>query len=192
MIEPIQTLSELLRSPATKWPEIASDRSMAAAELIRTAALLALIPALSRAGGLILRGSPNPYEAVSPLGIVSSAVATWLLFLLIPLIMTILLFRLSPVFGGKFDRNGAYLTVLYAALPTWLAGLVFVPFALSDAMALIVGLAGFSYLLYYGSRAVMSVPEDKAIGLVLVTAALWFIIYFALYVLLDSFMALRG
>ena len=160
--------------------------------MVRSAALFSLIPALSRAAGLALRGSPNPYETVSPLGIASSAVATWLLFILVPVVMAILLFRLSPIFGGQRNREGSYLTVFYATLPVWAAGLLLLPFVHFDALALIVGLAGFCYLLSHGSRAVLSVPEDKAIGLVLVIATIWLICYFVLYILLDTFMAMRG
>jgi hypothetical protein len=92
-------------------------------------------------------------------------------------LLSFVLDRLAPSFGGKLDRAGAFKTAAALLTPVFLAGALSLLNSVPHLEALIYlgGIAALAYSVLIGMYAVplqLSVPEPKAVGHVLASLAI--------------------
>ena len=154
----VARVKNILLTPQTEWPVIAGESGDTAYLFRNYVAILAIIPAVCVAIGLMMLPF-GPLYWLALTGIVYAAigyalafVGTWVLALVINL--------LAPVFGGRADFPGAMKLSVYSQTPYWLAGVFYLVPALS--VLALLGLYGF-YLLWLGLPVLMKSPKEKSL-----------------------------
>jgi hypothetical protein len=154
----VARVKNILLTPQTEWPAIAGESGDTAYLFRNYVAILAAIPAVCVAIGLMLLPfGPMYWLALtgivySIIGYLMAFVGTWVLALVINL--------LAPMFGGRGDFAGAMKLSVYSQTPYWLAGVFYVVPALS--ILALLGLYGF-YLLWLGLPVMMKSPKEKSL-----------------------------
>ena len=152
----VQRAQNIIMSPKTEWPVIASESadvgSLYAGYIVPLAAIPQIAAFLSMA--LFLH-----------LGLVYGllfAVVSYVLGLIGVFIISFVAAKLAPSFGGRDDQIQGLKLAAYAYTPGWVAGICSIIPVLGGLVALAGAIYGL-YVLYLGAQPVMGVPSDKAL-----------------------------
>jgi len=94
---------------------------------------------------------------------------------------------LAPNFSGQKNIYQALKLVAYCHTPFWL-GQVFNIIPLLGILGFLIGLYSF-YLLYLGVPIMMQVPQDKAVGYIVVAIVVMIVIYFIIFAIVGAITA---
>jgi hypothetical protein len=161
----IARVKNILMTPKTEWPVIAAEPSSVADIYTKYLIILAAIPAIAGFIKGTLIGYTVPFTGLtfrdSIGGGLSSAIAQYIMTLVVIYVVALIADALAPTFNGKKDKTQALKTVAYANTAGLVAGVgVIVP-----AIGWLIGLVGAIYsiyLFYLGAPVTMQVAKDKA------------------------------
>lgn len=161
----VARIKNILLTPKSEWPVIAGESESVGGLYARYIALLAAIPALFGfiKGSLIGYGFLGVGYRVPIAAGLSSAIAQYVLTLVLVYVMALIVEALAPTFGAQKDRMQALKTVAYAYTASWVAGIGMIVPGLHWLLLLAGGLYSI-YLLYLGLPHTMKCPPDKAAG----------------------------
>jgi hypothetical protein len=172
----------ILLKPAAEWEVIAKEPATVGGLFTGYACILALIPAITSilfvgVLGIGLGGMGPAGAMMAGLGLgywATMAVATYVVGLLVIWVVALIVKAVSPSFNGNSDMVQASKLMVYAATPSWVAGLVsWIP-----GINMIAGLAAMAYavyLIYLGVRPVLEVPQEKVAGMTVVTVLIYIV-----------------
>ncbi|TDU26630.1 Yip1-like protein [Panacagrimonas perspica] len=175
----------ILLTPKTEWPLIASETDTVSGLYTRYILILAALPVIASFVKMSLIGTGVPIFGVSirvgiGLGLVQ-AVVTYGLSLLSVYVLALIIDALAPTFGGQKNPVQALKTAAYANTAGWVAGIaVVVPWV--GGLIALAGSIYAAYLLYLGLPHTMRTPTDKAGGY----TAVVFLIAFVLGIVIAS------
>jgi len=172
----VDRAKNIIVSPKKEWEVIQAEEATPGKLLGGYVAILALIPAIASIIG-------QSFVGVSGFGFTYHVPLTW--SIIGAVIQYILAFvgvyvvafigdALAPSFGGQKNLIQALKAVVYSYTPIWLAGI----FAIIPMLGIlgILGLYGF-YLLYMGLPKLMGVPQEKAVGYIVVVVIAAIVVY---------------
>ena len=182
----------ILFSPRSEWRVIATETATSADLYLRYVAPLAALGAVGSMIGAAFVGVSVPFEDRARLGLGPAAVGAVVHFILtfaIVFIVSKIVDRLAPTFGGTRNAMRALQVTVYSFTPAWAAAAMAIVPALS-AIAMVIGLYAL-YLLYLGLPALMQAPVVKSLGytvvVVICTFMLMVIVAIATALLLAAF-----
>ncbi len=79
-----------------------------------------------------------------------------------PVVLTIIIFFLSPAFGGIKDPNKAFTVAAFALVPTWAAGAFYVMNSPLSMFMIFLGSFYTFYLIFIGGEKVLKIPSEKS------------------------------
>jgi Yip1 domain len=164
--------TNILTTPATEWPAIASEATTPADLITSYAAPLSAVSAICAFIGLSIVGMSVPLIGTTfRTGIFSglaSAFVRFVLGLVGLYVAAVIIEKLAPTFQSKGDTTQAMKLVVFASTPVWVAGVLQV----IPALGVLVLLAALYavYLFYLGLTPVMHTPSDKVIPYMVVAA----------------------
>jgi hypothetical protein len=162
----IARIRNILLSPATEWPVVASEPSSPGALYLGYVAPLVAIGVAATFIGQTMVGLP----LVGRVGVgaaLAHAVIAYVLSFLGVFLIAMIVDLLAPSFGGQRDSLAALKVTVYSFTPGWLAG-IFNVIPMLGVLGIIGALYGL-YLLYLGLPVLMRCPADKSIGYTVVT-----------------------
>lgn len=188
----IDRVRDILIKPADEWNVIDSEPATVAGIYTKYVMILAAIPPLALAIGLLLfidRPSAAEVEMAqraielarrmgqshlvdhvvlfSTTSIIVGALIQYALSLASVYVMALIIDGLAPSFGSTKDPLKAFKVAAYYPTAYWVAGILFIIPAIG-ALAFIAGLYGL-YILYLGLPKLMRTPQDKVIPYFAVT-----------------------
>ncbi len=175
----VDRVKNILMTPKTEWPRI--DAEPATIQGIYTGYVM-ILAAIGPLAGLIGQ-QVFGYSALGitykpPIGYsISTAIILYVLSLVSVYVSALVIDALAPNFGGTKDQLKAFKVAAYAATASWVAGIFQIVPAL--AMLAIVGIYSL-YLLFLGLPVLMRVPQDKAVGYVVVVIIVQLVLYFVI------------
>ncbi len=170
----------IITKPKEEWLVIASEPATVGGLFTGYAAILAVLPVIGSIvflGLLGLGASAMGGAAMMGMGlnfIAVTAVVGYFLGLGLLWLVSFIVNAVTPSFNGKQDMVQATKLMVYAATPTWLAGIV----SGIPVIGILIGLAAMVYaiyLIYLGVKPVLGVPEDKVAGMTVVTVLVYII-----------------
>jgi hypothetical protein len=182
----VERVKAIIASPKTEWDVI--DREPATIGGIYTSyvMILAAIPAICLAIGLILF-MPRPTAEIAAMGqafgvpmlttgsIIAGAVVQYVLSLVMVYVLALIIDALAPSFGGTKDQLKAFKVAAYYPTAAWVAGVLYIiPFL--GLLVLIAAIYSL-YTLYLGLPKLMRVPQDKAPGYFIVTLLVAIVVF---------------
>ncbi len=171
----------ILFRPSSEWDVIAAEPATLQGLFTGYACILAAIPAIAGlVGGLVfgwgaIFGFRFHPSLVSSIG---NALATYISSLIAVFVLGLVIEALAPSFQAEKDRVRAMKVAVYAMTAPWLAGVLLLVPAL-PTIAFLCGFYGL-YLLYVGLPKLMKPPEDKALGYILSTIVVAFLLQAAI------------
>ena len=181
----------ILLEPRKEWPVIAAEPTTPAALYTGWIIPLAAIGPVASLIGLSVFGVNLPFlgrYALPFSSLLSSAVVRYLGSLAGVWLLSFVIDRLAPTFGGQSNPLAALKVAAYSGTAAWLAG-IFGLLPMIGWLALL-GLYGI-YLLYLGLPVLMKSPPERAAGytaVVVVVAVVFFVVVGAISsLLLRSF-----
>ncbi|MGB9773729.1 MAG: Yip1 family protein [Bacteroidota bacterium] len=183
----VERVKNIIVSPKTEWDIIQKEETTPANLLLSYVAILALIPAIAGIIGQSVIGI-TLFGTSFHLPITWSIIGAVVQYILAFVGVYILAFvadALAPSFGGQKNLNQAMKGVVFSYTPMWIAG-IFGIIPILGWLA-ILGLYGF-YLLYLGLPKLMNVPQEKAIGYVVVVIIVAIIVYFIFGAIVGAIM----
>jgi hypothetical protein len=172
----------ILTKPAAEWEVIAKEPATVGGLFTGYACILALLPAITTVlfSGLLgigLGGMGGAGAMMAGLGIgyfVATAAAGYVVGLLVIWLVALIVKAVSPSFNGNSDMVQATKLMVYAATPSWVAGVLsWIP-GLNFLIAL-AAMAYAVYLIYLGVRPVLDVPQEKVAGMTVVTVLIYIV-----------------
>lgn len=192
----VERVKNILMTPKTEWPRIDAEPATIGGIYRNYAMILAAIPPVAGAIGLLLFGFSMlgiTYRP-SPQFVIGSAVVQYVLSLVGLYVLAMIIEALAPTFGGVKDRVKAFKVCAYSSTAGWVAG-IFGLIPQLAWLALIGGLYGL-YLLYLGLPVLMKVPADKAVGYIVATIVAAIVVYLVVGMiaasLIGAFVGLPG
>ncbi|MCZ7566263.1 MAG: YIP1 family protein [Burkholderiales bacterium] len=168
----------ILFQPRGEWPVIAGERTAPVALYLNYVAILALIPAVATFINLAFIGTLHAGRFGAGVAF-ASAVAGYVLSLVMVFVVALIADALAPSFGGRKDLDQALKLTVYSMTASWVAGaLTFLP-VIGALIALLGGVYAL-YLFYLGSPVLMKVPESKAVGYTAVIVAIAIVVGFVI------------
>ena len=170
----------IITKPKEEWLVIASEPATVGGLFTGYAAILAVLPVIGSIvflGLLGLGASAMGGAAMMGMGlnfIAVTAVVGYFLGLGLLWLVSFIVNAVTPSFNGKQDMVQATKLMVYAATPTWLAGII----SGIPVIGILIGLAAMVYaiyLIYLGVKPVLGVPEDKVAGMTVVTVLVYII-----------------
>lgn len=163
---------DIIMSPKTEWGVIDSEPSTIGGIFTSYVMILAAIGPLAQLIGQQVFGiyGWKPSMEFS----IANAVIGYVMSLVGVYVAALVADALAPSFGGTKNMVNAFKAVAYSWTAAWLAGIFGIVPVLG--MLAIVGLYSF-YLLYLGLPRLMRVPDDKAVGYVVVCIIVQVVIY---------------
>lgn len=157
----------ILTTPKTEWAIIAAETTDVASIYRSYIVILAAIPAVCSAVGMLVFGFPIGGRP-GLMFAMSVAVATYVTALVGPLVAAFVIDRLAPKFQSSGGPVQALKMVAYASTPVWVAGVV----NLVPALGPLVILAALYavYLFYLGLPPVMKTPLEQVVPFMAVAA----------------------
>ena len=157
----VSRAQNIIVRPAAEWPVIAIEP---------------ISPATLYTGYIIPLAAIGPVCAFlssvvfthRPVFGVIVAVLSFVLELIYVFVAAVIAQSLAPSFGGIADRLAALKWIAYAYTPRWVAGIFNLIPILGPLLVLVSSLYSL-YVLYLGTVPMMRVPQEKAIGYVVVT-----------------------
>ena len=191
----VERAKDILLQPKAEWPRIDAEASTISSIYTGYVMILAAIGPVAMLIGQQLIGVTLLGVTYKPsIGYsVGSAVLTYILSLVSVYVSALVIDALAPSFGGTKNQVKAFKVAAYSATAAWLAGIFqIVPML---AFLAIVGLYSL-YLLYLGLPLLMRVPEDKAVGYLVVVIVVQIVLYFVAAMIVGalvmSFFGLGG
>jgi hypothetical protein len=178
----VDRAKNILLTPAAEWDVIAKEPATVGGLFTGYACILAAIPAIMSIlfvgvlgfglgamgpAGAMMAGFGLGYWAT--IAVVGYAVSLGLLWLVSFIVKSV-----SPSFNGSSDMTQATKLMVYAATPTWIAGLV----SWLPGIGFLFSLAAMAYavyLIYLGVRPVLEVPQEKVAGMTVVTVLVYIV-----------------
>jgi hypothetical protein len=159
----VDRAKNIIMRPREEWPRIDAEPATIGGIYAGYVAILAAIPPLAGAIGMLLFGVRffGIVYRPSPAHVITQAVVQYLLGLAAVYVMALIIEALAPTFGGTKDRLKAFKVAAYGATAGWLAGI----FAIIPALGILAIIGGIYtlYLYYAGLPVLMKVPQDKAV-----------------------------
>jgi len=173
----VDRVKNIIVSPKTEWDIIQQEETTPTNLLLSYVAILALIPAIAgiigqSVVGITLLGTSFHMPIIWS---IIGAVVQYILAFVGVYIVAFVADALAPSFGGQKNSIQAMKGVVFSYTPMWIAGI----FAIIPILGwlVILGLYGF-YLLYLGLPKLMNVPQERALGYVVVVIVVAIIVYF--------------
>jgi hypothetical protein len=164
---------DIIVQPKAEWAAIDSEPSTIGGIYTSYVVILAAIPAIAMAIGLLLFGFG--FSGTLTTAVIVGAVVHYLLSLGAVYVLALIIDALAPTFGSTKNQLSAFKVAAYAGTPAWLAGaLMIVPGI--GLLALLVGGAYSLYLLYLGLPMLMRTPQEKAMPYLLATILAYIVI----------------
>ena len=176
----IERARRLLLEPKTEWPRIDAEATTPRDIFTSYVMILAAIPAVAAAIGMILfmPRLPGVFGFSIP-SVLAGVIVQYLLALGGVWVMSLIIDALAPTFGGTKDPLKALKLAAYYPTALWIACAALVVPILGGLVAL-AGLVYSLYLLYLGLPVLMKNPNDKTapyfIVLLLVAIVVFFLI----------------
>jgi len=177
---PVDRAKNIIAKPKAEWAVIEAEPSTIGDIYKRYVVILAAIPAVAMAVGLLLFGINLIFVTIRPSAgyILSNAIVQYVLALVGCYVLALIIEALAPTFGGVKNRTQAFKLAAYSYTPAWVSGIVL----LMPSLAILVMIASIYslYLLYVGLPILMKSATDKTavyFAAVLVAAiVLWIVI----------------
>jgi hypothetical protein len=171
-MKPFTRAIGMLLNPRREWQKIKGEPLTVTGIFTGYAMVLAAIPALAGFIGYSLVGVSLPFFGTFRYPLVRGlawAALTYVLSLAGALLLTLVVDKLAPAFGGRRDMPASAKTVVFAHTAAWVGGV----FNALPALALLAVLAGLYslVLLWLGMRSLQRVPAGKTAGYFAVTLA---------------------
>jgi hypothetical protein len=169
----IDRAKNLIVSPKTEWQVIDREPATIGGLYTSYVMILAAIPAIAMALGLILfmpRGvtAYGVYFGISMTSIIVGAILNYILALVSVYIIALIIDALAPTFGSTKNQIQAFKVAAYYPTALWIAGaLLIIPGI--GVLGLLIGGIYSLYLLFVGLPILMKTPADKAVGYFVVT-----------------------
>ena len=160
----VQRATNIILRPSAEWDVIDHEPATVQGLFTGYAMILAAIGPICSTVGMLVFGVGIPGLAVyrpSPVGLIVSAIVSYLLSLAMVFVLGLVIDALAPSFDGTKDRLKAMKVAVYGSTASWLAGV----FGLIPMLG-ILGLLGLYslFLVYRGLPRLMKAPQDKALG----------------------------
>jgi hypothetical protein len=175
----IARVRNILLTPKTEWPVVATEPATIAGLYKGYIAWVAAIPAIFG----FLKGSLVGHSLMGvsyhvPIGAgIGRMVLTWILALVAAYVMMLIIDALAPTFGGQKSQVQALKATAYSFTGYWVASIgLIVPWI--GVLIVIAGLIYTIYLLYLGLPATMHAPADKTAGYTAVTIIIAIVLNF--------------
>lgn len=166
-----ERVKNIILTPKTEWPVIDAEPATIGGLYRNYVAILAAIPAVAMAVGMLLFGISLFFVTVRPSAgyVISNAVLSYILSLVAVFVLALIIEALAPTFGGQKSRIQAFKVAAYSYTPAWAAGILY----LLPSLALLVLIASLYsiYLLYLGLPVLMKSARDKTIVYLLAIVA---------------------
>jgi Yip1 domain len=184
----VTRITNILTKPAAEWEVIANEPATVGGLFTGYALPLAAIgPIVSilflgvlgiGAGSMALPGM-----SIGMTFIAATAIAGYVISLLVLYLMSMIVKAVSPSFNGNSDMVQATKLMTYASTPAWVAGLVsWIP-----GIGWLFGLAAIAYvvyLIYLGLKPVMGIPQEKLAGFTVVIVLAYIVLSMVLSAIL--------
>jgi hypothetical protein len=164
---------DILIQPKPEWQVIDGEASTIGGIYTGYVVILAAIPAVAMAVGLLLFGFG--FSGTWTTRIIIGAVVHYLLGLAAVYVLALIIDALAPTFNSTKNQLNAFKVAAYSGTPAWLAGALMIIPGLGF-IALIVGGAYSLYLLFLGLPMLMRTPQDKAVPYVVATIVAYIVI----------------
>jgi ABC-type multidrug transport system permease subunit len=187
----VSRVKGILFKPSEEWEIIANEQTTVAGLFTGYAAILALIPAIIGVlaalllGSLIANYAGGAIGALSTSALIMQQVLGYFLGLALVFGMGFLVSAISPGFNGKQDLVQSTKLIVYAGTSTWVSAL-FLIIPVLGILLYLAGLAYSVYLIYLGVRPLLGVPQEKVMGMTVVTVLAYIIAAVVMYLVLQS------
>ncbi len=165
----IDRIKNLLLTPKEEWPRIDAQPMTVQGILTGWVAPLAAIgPVASLIQQQVFPMNVFGISFRPPLvGSIVTAVLMWLLVIGMVYVWSLIIDALAPSFGGTKNPISALKVAAFSATAGWICGIFgLLPFL---GILAIIGAIYNIYLLWVGAPLLMKVPQDKAVGFVIVS-----------------------
>jgi hypothetical protein len=151
----------IVTRPKSEWAVIDAEPSTIGDIYRRYVVILAAIPAVAMAVGLLLFGINLIFVTIRPSAgyILSNAIVQYVMTLVGCYVLALIIEALAPTFGGVKNRTQAFKLAAYSYTPAWIAGIILLMPSLA-ILVLIASVYGL-YLLYLGLPILMKSAADK-------------------------------
>jgi hypothetical protein len=180
----VDRAKNILLRPKEEWVVIAAEPASIGDIYRNYVAILAAIPAIAMAIGLLLMG--NGFFHFSMSFIIGQAIIGYLLSLAGVYVLALIIEALAPSFGGVKDRLAAFKLAAYSMTAVWVAG-IFSIIPLLGILGLI-GLAYTLYLLWIGLPVLMKSPADKTPVYAISVIVAYIVVYFVIAMIASRIM----
>lgn len=187
----VDRVKGILFKPSEEWEIIANEPATVASLFTGYAAILALIPAIIGVlaalllGSLIANYAGGGIGALSTSALIMQQVLGYFLGLALVLGMGFLVSAISPGFNGKQDLVQSTKLIVYAGTATWVSAL-FLIIPVLGILLYLAGLAYSVYLIYLGVRPLLGVPQEKVMGMTVVTVLAYIVAAIVMYLVLQG------
>jgi hypothetical protein len=157
----VDRAKNIIARPKAEWAVIDAEPSTIGEIYRRYVVILAAIPAVAMAVGLLLFGINLIFVTIRPSAgyVLSNAIVQYVLALVGCYVLALIIEALAPTFGGVKNRTQAFKLAAYSYTPAWIAGIVLLMPSLA-ILVLIASIYGL-YLLYVGLPILMKSTADK-------------------------------
>ena len=159
----IGRVRSMLLQPSATWDVIDTEPATIGGLYRGYVAPLAAIPAVCSLVGMLVFGIGGIFGISfrpSPVWLITQAIVSYVLGLVMVYVIALIIEGLAPTFGGTKDRVQAFKVAAYAFTASWVAG-VFALIPMLGIVALLGALYSL-YLLYLGLPKLMKAPDEKA------------------------------
>lgn len=159
----VERAKNIILTPKTEWVVIDAEPATIGGLYRNYICILAAIPAIAMAVGLLVFGINLIIVTVRPsIGyVLSQAITSYIMTLIGVFVIALIIEALAPTFGGQKDRVQALKVAAYSYTAAWLAGIVYIV-PMLGLLVLIAMIYGF-YLMYLGLPIVMKSSPDKTV-----------------------------
>lgn len=184
----VDRAKDIILQPKAEWPRIDAEASTISSIYTGYVMILAAIgPVAMLIGQQLIGFSAFGITYKPPIGYsIASAVLTYILSLVSVYVSALVIDALAPNFGGTKNQVKAFKVAAYSATAAWLVGI----FQIIPMLAILGILGLYSlYLLFLGLPLLMRVPEDKAVGYVVVVIVVQIVLYFVIAMIVGALVA---
>ena len=191
----IARVKNILLTPKTEWPVIASEQETVQSLFTNYIMILAAIPAVVQLLKLSIIGISIPFVGGTyRIGIgmgITQMVVTYVIALGVCYLMMLIIDALAPTFGGEKNQVQALKSIAYANTAGWIASILGLVGLLGSLAAIAAAIYGI-YLLYIGLPSTMKCAQEKAGGYAAATIIIGFVLSLVLGIVLASVTGLSG
>jgi hypothetical protein len=183
----------ILMTPKTEWPAIASEHTDVATLYRSYIVPLSAIGPICRWIGWSVIGISAPFVGTFRVPFVTGlvgAIVSFVLGLVGIYVCAMVIEWLAPKFKSSGSRLDALKLVAYASTPVWIAGVL----GLIPALGLLGILAAFYaiYLFYLGVPVLMKTPTDQVIPYMVVSAIVMIVLFVVVGAITGAIMNTMG